>query len=329
MEESERFFRAQLRNLLQIYTELVRELISTTLRAAHLIASWARALIWLAWGDDRAIRSLALDRVERADAVNYDPPTYPTALFGWRMWIFDYRERALKPVSHLFPRSAETWAASSQPARAICHVRPQHSPPVPSCSCGLHAYHLESLPTGDPPHRGVVWGLVAARGRAQLHAKGFRAEEIQILALRDPGAWGDAASGSELRAALKEYGVPILRSQKEMLALARRYQPECELTDGLDGWRQEKPVETSGRLRWIAPALGRLAWVTLSGALRAWPAIIPISAMTGIRLAPAVSVIAILSGMLWIYTIALALTGRDHPRWIGDPYAPRTPRPVS
>jgi hypothetical protein len=60
-----------------------------------------------------------------------------------------------------------------------------HSSPHPDCQCGIYAYHRPGLRAyyGD-----FAWaeGIVAAWGRVEVHADGFRTEHARIEALARP-----------------------------------------------------------------------------------------------------------------------------------------------
>lgn len=133
--------------------------------------------------------------------------TYPKALLGFRAWFLN---------QGLFSMGlgAEAWASSEK--RARCKRGFDHQAPQGECSCGLHAfydfsevlshrqgsildlglYHLdgevgpeaEALFAGEKNALAdiasyIVVGAVAARGRAELHWNGFRAQEMQVLSL--------------------------------------------------------------------------------------------------------------------------------------------------
>jgi hypothetical protein len=70
------------------------------------------------------------------------------------------------------------WDGASE-VRASCRVDASHRAPAATCHCGLYAYHAPHLPWRMQPvtqFPDVVFGIVAARGRIEVHAEGFRAE---------------------------------------------------------------------------------------------------------------------------------------------------------
>lgn len=275
-------------------------------RAGGLFWRWARAIIWLIWGDDWLLRKLRTDRRELQLELSGERETYPEAVFGWRRWIWDRHQLTLKSVSHVFPRPDGAWGPEAVPVRARCHLSPEHAAPVSLCSCGMYAYYLSSLPVSGSPPGGIVWGLVCGRGRVELHGEGWRAEEMQLLALR-------AAESSEelVDARLREYGVPLLSSQEEAWELARRYQP------GAEPERSESaPAAQTGKSRsWILSSLlPTMVWLAAAAYLRVsviWLPFLALGEPSG-RLQLTLTWVSL---VLWGYTLALRASGRDYPRY--------------
>lgn len=146
-----------------------------------------------------------------------EEPLYPNALVGYRTWIMWGTElRSTGFGNHI-------WQPG--PNRASCRRAEQgsgenHPAPSPDCECGLYALHeLED----DWRHAAglMVAGAVAARGRVQIHADGFRAEQMRIIALLCPQN-ADAAHTLRVRAVARAYGVPMVRSFEELRAIAAR-----------------------------------------------------------------------------------------------------------
>jgi hypothetical protein len=120
-------------------------------------------------------------------------------------------------------------AASKAAARIVARQQrqPPHAAPHADCHCGLYAYHdLDSrfLPAGP------IVGVVQAWGGLCIHAGGFRAERVRVVALaltdhlgfgvradryrevaRRASAWWKVPllRFEELAASLSEFGSPV------------------------------------------------------------------------------------------------------------------------
>jgi hypothetical protein len=123
---------------------------------------------------------------------------------------------------------AKAGAARSAAQRIVerQQARPDHDPPGDSCPCGLYAYHGVSDVVKHAGHHPVV-AAVLAWGQIVVHPGGFRAEQMQIVALALPddvaaqtrlaeaarraAAWWrlPLLGLDELRASLREFGDPI------------------------------------------------------------------------------------------------------------------------
>jgi hypothetical protein len=127
--------------------------------------------------------------------------------------------------------------AASTAAKIVARQKrlPHHAAPHSDCSCGLYGYHEFD---GEHPMWPII-GVVQAWGRLMVHARGFRAEHVRVLALAlgddlDPGVPGERLAEAarracawwkvpllgraELAASLSEFGSPIppeLRPQDE------------------------------------------------------------------------------------------------------------------
>jgi hypothetical protein len=99
-------------------------------------------------------------------------------------------------------------------------LTPPHEAPAPGCHCGLYALHAPTFWYGPDATRAqggllgrhpasgcYVAGLVAAWGRMEVHADGFRAERARVVAIAIPDRKRDAAVA---RAVAAEYGVPTV-----------------------------------------------------------------------------------------------------------------------
>lgn len=138
--------------------------------------------------------------------VPEDAPSFAQCVIGYRTWRV--RDWVLEPLSMGHP-----WRPGVNTAR--CHYTGElltfgtpptplpdaHPAPHPECDCGLYALH--KIPEFDD---GQVVGAVAAWGRLEVHANGFRAEYAQILALAEA-----RADGPDLDAVRETYGVPVVR----------------------------------------------------------------------------------------------------------------------
>lgn len=97
---------------------------------------------------------------------------------------------------------------------AYCHAdddRPAaHDAPDTACRCGLYAFHdlTDAMNLAQVP---PVVGAVAARGQVLLHADGFRAQEMALLALAWAGTQPPAAhQRQQLQRCADRYRVPVL-----------------------------------------------------------------------------------------------------------------------
>jgi hypothetical protein len=132
----------------------------------------------------------------------------------------------------LKPRPATTTAG-----RAVARQQrlPQHAAPHPDCSCGIYAYHEPDAELLDEP----IVGIVEAWGKLCVHARGFRAEHVRVVALALADDLGDEVAGqrsaeaarrasawwrvpllgrTELASSLSEFGSPVpveLRPQED------------------------------------------------------------------------------------------------------------------
>lgn len=142
--------------------------------------------------------------------------SYPRAILGWREW-----EVCNGELWPLFWNDSPPWPADPMiPSR--CERDQEHSPPVSGCGCGFHAWWEPEGLVGwrriGGSHKRLtrVAGAIAAAGRVELHADGFRAELAQIVCLVESGSLADRAAQRDVA---KRRGVKIFRSR----GLAKRY----------------------------------------------------------------------------------------------------------
>lgn len=92
--------------------------------------------------------------------------------------------------------------------------------PAPGCSCGLYAYHDPELDHDDRTwiEGREVWAAVVASGQAELYNRGFRAQELEIVALCPTNA--NPPSYDQICRAAKRYQVPWVRTLSELRAHA-------------------------------------------------------------------------------------------------------------
>lgn len=83
-----------------------------------------------------------------------------------------------------------------------------HDSPHPDCRCGIYAYHSP----GARSYYGEVWwceGVVAAWGRLEVHADGYRAEFARVEALGVPDL-GNPRLEQAVEAIGRELGLPVM-----------------------------------------------------------------------------------------------------------------------
>lgn len=139
-----------------------------------------------------------------------DEVLYVAPVLGYRAW-------KAAPLHGLAPISGVSEAPWREGVNvAYCHNQWGHSAPAPFCHCGFNAYHC--LDDVEVPIKGIA-GAVAMRGRVQVHAKGVRCEEAQVIGLlRSEALDDDYAEGIAAR-----YGVPLFDRPEQLIAYAERY----------------------------------------------------------------------------------------------------------
>lgn len=103
------------------------------------------------------------------------------ALAGWRNWLVDEDSRL---ASTGFGR--QTWPPGINEASCIYNHAHDDIAPVDTCECGIYArFQLDNYSNEKQKadRRKTIPGLIAGRGRIQIHKDGFRSAEMQILAL--------------------------------------------------------------------------------------------------------------------------------------------------
>jgi len=101
---------------------------------------------------------------------------------------------------------AECYDANRTLLRGQGWLDAPHASPDPHCQCGIYAYHRPGL---RAYYGEFAWaeGIIAAWGRVEVHADGFRAEHARVEALAPPERGYGAGAVAEAAQAL---GVPLL-----------------------------------------------------------------------------------------------------------------------
>jgi hypothetical protein len=152
--------------------------------------------------------------------------TYIGAALGFRAWRVDI-DQQLSSAGH----GSVVW----RPGINVAYCA-KHTAPANGCHCGLYAYHqLDTLMAAT--NERLVCGIVAARGRVEVHELGWRAEEVSILALIAP------SSG-------RHFHIPFTHhSQERIAAIAERYQVPVVGADTANSWARAyaEPVPEADR----------------------------------------------------------------------------------
>jgi hypothetical protein len=141
------------------------------------------------------------------------------SLRGYRYWAME--DDRLVSAHHLVWPAGE-WAVATCDN---CKVVPSQN----ACAgygygCGLYA---ASTPTGEIRFHGI-WGVIEAKGRIVMHARGFRAEYARVIALARPESKNEGRSGLvaqrrlDARRVALAYGVPLLPAAQ----LVAEYPPD-------------------------------------------------------------------------------------------------------
>lgn len=147
------------------------------------------------------------------------PRKYHHCVLGYRGWSI-YRPTDDSPVRLRSPHLSCVWDQAEMSARCLQWPKladpPRrkkiHRAPHQECSCGYYGYYD---PFDNRSH-GSIRGAIAASGTVQVHADGFRAEKVRILALALPLGEADMpveeleAQERVIREIAAFYGVPAL-----------------------------------------------------------------------------------------------------------------------
>lgn len=111
------------------------------------------------------------------------PEIFPGTIIGFRCWIVQ-DDGFLYSLGYNY-----SWETSVEKAK--CLANNNHTPPAQGCECGLYAFYdlknvFETMFYRNLVHHktdNFLIGLVAGKGKTALHEKGFRSEEMSIVAL--------------------------------------------------------------------------------------------------------------------------------------------------
>jgi hypothetical protein len=139
-----------------------------------------------------------------------------TAFRRWR--VIDGRLRS--PYMPVF------WDERVLPAR--CHDQTTgatgrdapHTPPLASCTCGIHAYSEPDLDFPAIDYRGVT-GIVTVRGKVVVGAEGMRAELARVEALGVYSRWSRRQRRA-VRAIAEQLGIDLV-ALDDLADVAERY----------------------------------------------------------------------------------------------------------
>jgi hypothetical protein len=140
---------------------------------------------------------------------------FASSLYGLRFWRVVVDERGEWLAG---PHQGALWPAGGEWLHATCPTG--HGAPTAECDCGVHAYHpRQSLARRVLAPRATVAGIVEARGPAEVHEEGFRAERARASAL----VLTPRANAKLIRRLAKRYDAEIVevRGPGELLAWCR------------------------------------------------------------------------------------------------------------
>jgi len=148
-----------------------------------------------------------------------DVPTFPGALLGYRSWYVGLVDDGSGPSPCLQPIACRDrhgrlrWKPGLQMAECL---RRDHVAPQQNCTCGLYAvYDLKKIPW-IWANRSYITGAVVAAGEIHYHRRGFRSEQMQIIALLND----KRIPFCEQLAA--DYGVPLFDDKDELEQFAEK-----------------------------------------------------------------------------------------------------------
>ena len=115
---------------------------------------------------------------------------------------------------------AECYDANRALLRGQGWLEGAHPSPHPHCQCGIYAYHRPGL---RAYYGEFAWaeGIIAAWGRIEVHADGFRAEHARIEALARPDR-DEPAVRATVEGVARDLGVPLLE-RSELAGAADAY----------------------------------------------------------------------------------------------------------
>lgn len=141
-----------------------------------------------------------------------------STLRGYRAWSVGKR-------GMLSSAGAFLWADSGCWSEALCRSG-EHAPPPSPDNCGGNGYgygcglYAASTPTSEVLVYGKLWGVIEAKGRIVLHARGLRAQFARPAAFvipEDEDRDKQADLRERARVAAARYAVPLL-SEAAVLA---------------------------------------------------------------------------------------------------------------
>lgn len=171
-----------------------------------------------------------------------DVPVYSAALLGYRVLVLS-ADGALSSTGD----GAMRWRPGTNVA--YCAAGGGHDAPAAGCGCGLYALHRvrdAAVEAGQlrRSSRGQVMPViaaVAARGHVELHATGFRASDMTIIALLAPPQVPARPTNvsqqrpAAFQTAADRYQVPVAATSDQLVRMSRQVaQPAPgDLTDRL------------------------------------------------------------------------------------------------
>ena len=152
---------------------------------------------------------------DRSSGLRSEPPLFADPLFGLRFWSVLVDEDGEWLAG---PHQQVAWPAGGEWLVASCPSG--HAAPAADCDCGVHAWHPRRSSAREAlAARATVAGIVEARGPAEVHEDGFRAERARPFAL----ALTPRSNPSLIRRLAQRYDTKIVevRGPDELLAWCR------------------------------------------------------------------------------------------------------------
>jgi hypothetical protein len=150
-------------------------------------------------------------------------PDLIAPVVGFRAWRLG-RDRLLSPYIPCRwdgrTMHAECYDANRSLLRGQGWLDEPHGSPDARCQCGIYAYHRPGL---RAYYGEFAWaeGIIAAWGRIEVHADGFRSEHARIEALARPDRDEPEVRATVERVA-RDLGVPLLE-RAELAGAAAAY----------------------------------------------------------------------------------------------------------